>query len=303
MKLKKEHKIGLFAILIIAGTYFLINFLRGKDLFNKKNEFYAIYESVDGIAKSGPVYIRGLKVGIIEKITYDQVADRFIVKFSVNSSYSFGNASVAELYSSDILGGKAIRIDLKESASLAVPGDTLASAVAPDLVSMLTTELMPIKDQASVLLVNLNTAVTNINEILDTDTKSDITAAISSLRKTAENAEKITSSLNGKMPEIDEFISNLNKLGENLSNTGEDMESSMNNINEVTRQIREAQLQETLTSLGELIDKIQQKDNSVGMLLNDPSLHDNLTRLIKSADSLVTKISENPKKYLKISVF
>ncbi len=301
--MKKEQKIGLFAIIIVVGIFLVINFLKGKNLFNRQNTYYAVFDNVEGIDASAPVYMRGFKVGIIDDVRYDSRTDKFIVEFSVSRKYEFSDDSKAESYSSDIMGGKALRITTGLSETKAKSGDTLASGSEPDMISSLVSGIGPLKNQLSSLIAELNTTVASINEILDTDTKAGIEAAVESLRSTAENAAAISSGIKESMPEIQGIAYNLNKLAASLGNSTGDIESTMRNLSQASEDLKEAELKNTISQIRSLLEKIQEKDNSLGLLLNDTSLHDNLNGLLENVDSLVTRISENPKKYIRISVF
>ena len=104
IKFTREQKIGIFGIVILSLLYVVINYLRGEDLFGRSNIYYAVYESVEGLAPTGPVYIRGLKVGTVESIEYVEDKDHFLVTMKVSSQYNISDSSVAQIYSSDILG-------------------------------------------------------------------------------------------------------------------------------------------------------------------------------------------------------
>ncbi len=304
-ELKKEYKIGLFAIITLVSIYIVINFLKGQDLFNKKNEFYTVFESVDGLTATGPVFIKGLKVGTIDNIKYEQSKDRFIVKFTVSSKYEIGKNSVAELFSSDLLGGKAIRINANagDTFPAANSGDTLKSETIPDMVSMLTGEILPVKEQISTLITNLNTTVDGINTILDEETRNSLKAAIVSLNATMKNVEGITGELDRSMPEIKSILSSVDSLGRTLQRSSADVEKTMSNLSSISSRIESAGLDGMITEIRQLLASIQDENGTTGKLMKDDMLYNEITSLINNLDSLITRISENPKKYIRISVF
>ena len=131
-RLTKLQAIGLFVLLTLIAAFAVINFLRGEDLFNGSTAYYATFETVDGLTVTGPVFIKGLKVGMVEEIEYDMEKDRFEVEFKVKSKFHIPDNSVAEIYSADIMGSRAMRVNLGDSDIYAQDGDTLSTAIVPD---------------------------------------------------------------------------------------------------------------------------------------------------------------------------
>src|SRR5574344_828751 len=192
MKVSKEAKIGLFAIIIIAASYTLINFLRGNDFLKKTTNIYSEYENVVGLPPSGPVYIKGFNAGSIIGIKHNKEKDNFIVKLSIKSEFKIPSDSKTVIYSGDILGGKAVRIDLGESDTFISSGDTLQGIIEPDMLTSLIGSITPLSEEIKVLVANLNKTVTSVNEIIDEPLKNDIKGIVSKIENSAENIEYIT---------------------------------------------------------------------------------------------------------------
>ncbi len=303
LKLTKTQGIGLFVIITLAAIYLVINFLKGEDLFNGRTKYYTVYQNVEGLAATSPVYIRGLKVGMIENISYDPVKDNFVVLCSVNSQYAIPANSIMEIYSTDLLGGKSIRIDMGDSNIIAKGGDTLGSNIVPDIVSMLAGEIGPLKEQMSQLMANMNSVLENVNSMLDTNAKVNIAQSLAHLNKTLENTKGITGNLNKLSPEISAVVENLSKLSASLGESSEDINNSLKNINNITTNLSESDLNATIESLKTLLEKLQDPNGSIGKLMTTDSMHNSLDSLIQGLNTFVEKVSENPRKFIKISVF
>ena len=126
MKLSREVKIGLYAIITLAALYWGINFLKGQDIFSSSHKYYATYDQVNGVQKSAGIVIKGFKVGVVSDISYDpQKSDRIIVEFSIKRKFQIPENSKARIYSDGLLGGKAIEIELGDSHIYLHDGDTL----------------------------------------------------------------------------------------------------------------------------------------------------------------------------------
>ncbi len=301
--LTKTQGIGLFVVVTLVAIYMVINFLKGEDIFNGRTRYCTVYQNVEGLTATSPVYIRGLKVGMIEKIVYDAVKDNFVVKFAVKSEYAIPANSIMEVYSSDILGSKSIRINLGDSPIHAKSGDTLQSNIVPDMISMLTGELAPMKEQLSQVMTNVNSMLANINAILDTNARVNISQTLANLNKTLENTKGITGNLNELSPQIKSVVENLGKLSAALGENSGNITSSLENIKNITANLSESDLNATIESLKNLLEKLQDPNGTIGKLMTTDSMHNSLDSLVQSLNSFVEKMTENPKKFIKISVF
>lgn len=302
-KLTKLQAIGLFVLLTLIAAFAVINFLRGEDLFNKTTTYFAKFETVDGLAVTGPIYIKGLKVGMVEGIEYDMERDLFEVEFKVKSKFHIPCNSVAEIYSADIMGSRALRINMGKSAVFAKQGDTLASSIVPDMVTALTSEIMPLKDQAVKLMDEMGTTLESVNMLLDSNARKDLQGSFANLNRTLDNAAKLSATLNGLSPELREMVKNLQVLSEGLGSSASDIQGSLENVNTITSQLSKADLGKAVESLVALSERLQDPNGSVGKLLTTDSLHNAVTALVKDVDQLVKCITEQPKKYIKVSVF
>ena len=301
--MNRSQKIGLFVVIALVALYASIKFLKGEDLFNSRRSFCTVTGSVEGLTVTSPVYIRGLKVGSIEKIEYNIQTDSFAITFNVKSEYKVADNSVAEIYSSDILGGKSLRIALGNSPETAKAGDTLECTTVPDMMSLLSEEIGPMKEQVSRLLDNMNTTFSNLNEILDEKARQDISASLSNLNSPLENREEITGTINDITPQIKEVVQNMDSLSASLSGSAPQLQSIIENLDRVSGAIADADVAAAIKSVRELADRLQDPEGSVGKLLSTDSLHNSVDSLVMNLNNFVKKMSENPKKFIKISVF
>lgn len=301
--LNKKQNLGLFVLVTVACIFVVINFLRGSDIFSGRSRYYTTFSSVDGLSATSPVYIRGLKVGSIEVIKYDNVKDLFVIRMAIKSDYAIPADSKAELYSADILGSKSVRISFGNSNIHLSKNDSLQGIIVPDMISTLTGEIAPLKEQFSAVMENLNKTLTSINTVLDSTTQKNLSETFSNLSVTASNAKELTAQLNDMAPQAKALVANLSELSETLKANKGAIEESLNNIKGFTGNIAKAPIEETIEKLNSLISQLQSPDGTVGKLLNSNSIYNNVDSLIFHIDDLIQKITANPKKYIKISVF
>ncbi len=302
-KITRELKIGFFTLLTLVSLYVVVNYLKGKNLFSSRNTYVTIYHEVDGLAPTGPVFLRGLKVGTIETISYNQIQNNFTVKIKVKSEYLLPSNSIAEVYSADIMGTKALRINIGDATSYLKNNDTLGTTIEIGLINMLTNEFLPLKDSISTLIANINTTFNNVNEVLSPEAKNNLAQSFENLNKTLESTKVISKSLEGSGPQINKLMADLNELTIKLSSGTEYLNRGLENVVEITDSLKTADLAGTINSLRELLIKMQDPSGTVGKLFATDTVHNSIERLVRDLDELVNSINKNPKKYIKISVF
>lgn len=303
MKISKEFKIGVFAVTILTVSFFMINYLRGKDIFDKEIELSARYENVEGLVSSAPVFIRGYKAGKVTEVVYERDSDDFLVTCSVLKEFCIPKDSKMFIYGVDIMGGKGIRIDLGTSEENASDGDILASSSEPALLDGLASSVTPLLVKVGNTLDSVSIAVSGVNRLLSSQNQASISRTLVHLERTISDFSKIAAMVEGRSAEIDAFISDLGALSSELGSLVENADSALTGISSKISAIDENDLRGVVTSFKELLENINDPDGSIGRLLVDGSVYDSVDALLTDVDALIRKIQENPKKYLRISVF
>ncbi|MBP9019111.1 MAG: MCE family protein [Bacteroidales bacterium] len=303
IKLNKEQKIGLFAIIIAVSLYFTINYLKGKDIFGSTNTYYTVFDNVEGLSVTSPIYIKGYKVGTILEIEYLEPQEKFLVTMKVDAKYHIPQNSAAQLYSSSILGGKSIRINIVNGGKIIGERDTLRSEIEPGIIDNIAAQIIPLKDQATELIANLNKTFLSVNEVLNDQAKEQLSASISNLDRTLKSIKAIASNIEDRNPEISSIITNLDTLSFSLNKSAAALDNGLADITEVTASLKKADIEGTITSLKNVLIELNNPNGSVGKLIKTDSLHTSIDSLIRDIDVLVKNIQKDPKKYIKISVF
>lgn len=301
--MRKEVKLGIIACIIIAATFLAVDFLKGKDLFTNDIKLHTSYSSVEGLSVSTPVTIQGYKVGNITEMSYDPQQRIYNISFTVLSEFDIPNDSYLEVYSSDILGSKALRIILGNSEEYFTSGESIKGEIASDLIGKLTSELSSTKSQVDTLLTNLNKTVNSVNVILNKENTENIASVMEDLQRTMSDIAKISATIKNKTPEIESLITNFKSVSNTIAASSESISKTLENAEQITSAITEAQISESINSLKNLLDGLQNESGTIGKLLTSDSLYNSITSLSSHLDSLVTKIEKDPKKYIKISIF
>lgn len=298
-----EVKTGLYAVIIIAATLFIVEFLRGKDIFSKNNTYYIIYPSVDGIEVSTAVTVGGFPAGRISEIQYNRESADYTVQVSISRQFSIPEDSKMVIYSSDILGTKKIKVAAGTSSVPASAGDTLTGGFEADMLSTLAGSISPVAAGLDTLIQNLNTAVTSVNLLLSESNREQVSALLSTLSSTADDLSALSGTLRDRSPEISDIILRLNSISTALDSAAASAGNTLANAEEITAGLRDAGLGAAVDSIRILTGRLQDPSGSIGRLITSDSLYNSITRLSNDLDSLIRGIKEDPKKYIKISVF
>lgn len=295
IKITREVRVGLMTVTAIFILYFGLNFLKGIDIFSPINYYYGVYENIDGLVPSSPVYIKGYKVGQVEEVHYDFTKTiPFVVKISVSKDISLPKGTSIELYDDGLMGGKAIQLLNTPVTGNNLPhqsGDTLKTSVGNGLMDQLAGDLMPkiesIATQADSLLRSVRLLVDggSVQNSLSSieKTTADLAVSSSALKKMMQkDMPAIIEDVNALTGDFRIISGNLKKI---------DFASTFNNVDL------------TIKDLNHITGQIRNSEGSLGLLVNDKSLYLNLANTASSADKLLIDLQKSPKRYVHFSLF
>ncbi len=303
MKFSKELKIGIFFIAVLVLSFFTINYLRGEDIFNNEIELISTFETVEGLVPSAPVYIKGYKAGKVSDVRYDADEENFKVTCSIKKEFRIPSDSYMTIYSVDIMGGKGVKIALGSSGIAAKDGDTLAPAFEAGLMDGLSEGVGPLLEKVTSTLDSLEVTVAGINRLLNDENTAKINRTIAHLERTMADVGSVAASIEGRSGELTAFIDNLAEISCRFSSMTDQVDTTLTAVSSIVNEVSEADIRELVDSFRLLLENINDPDGSIGKLLTDGSVYDSVEELLNDVDSLVKKIQENPKKYIRISVF
>ena len=292
--MRKEIKIGLYAVVILLAAWAGIRFLSGVDVLGRSNTYHAHYAQVDGLQDAASVVVNGVKVGQVTGVKLNLEKGGADITLSVSSEINIPNDSKAAMYSAGLMGGKAIEIKLGKSTDYLQNGDNIQTEVTLDMVSTLTNELGSIKESVTTLINNVNQTVIGVDSLIDGNSKN-ITYAIANL--TSIMAELKRSKI---VSNIDGFCATLNQNSAKL-------DSIITNVNSVTTDLNEQNVIEninkTITEVETLLAKVNSGTGSVGNLISDEKLYKELAQASQNLSNLLADLKENPKRYINVTVF
>ena len=294
MKLTKEIKIALVAIVGILIMYFGINFLKGMNLFSTNNAYYMTFDDIQGLGASTPIYADGYKVGTVDGLEYDYKENGPIkVKVDINKDLRIPQGSKAEIVK-DLMGNLQVNLLLANNPRERVePGGIIPGAVNGGMMDK-AANLVPVVEK---MLPKLDSILTSVNALL----------ADPALAASLHNVETITSNLTVSTRELNTLMAGLNKQVPGMIGKANGV---LDNTNRFTANLASLDVQgtlnkvnQTLESAHQFTEKLNSNQGSLGLLMNDTKLYDNLTSTMSHADSLVIDLKAHPKRYVHFSVF
>ena len=303
MKVSKELKIGSFIVVVLTAAFFMINYLRGEDIFNREMELKSRYDDLHGLLTSAPVFIKGYKAGEVTEINYLSDDAQFEVVCSVLKDFKVPSDSKIIICSMDIMGGKGVRIDLGTSVDYVQDGGSLAGFFEQDLIGGLGESIGPLLEKVSSTLDSLSVTVSSVNQVLSERNTASIGRTLAHIERTMADVKAIAAGFHGKSEELDNLIDNLASFSEKLGGIAEKVDTTISGVSGIVDTLADADLEGLVASFKSLLDNVNDPDGSLGKLMNDDSVYNSVDSLLTDINSLLNKIQENPKKYLKISVF
>lgn len=294
MKLTKEIKIALVAIVGILIMYFGINFLKGMNLFSTNNTYFITFDDIQGLGASTPIYADGYKVGTVDGLEYDYKENGPIkVKVDINKDLRIPQGSKAEIVK-DLMGNLQVNLLLANNPRERVePGGIIPGAVNGGMMDK-AANLVPVVEK---MLPKLDSILTSVNALL----------ADPALAASLHNVETITSNLTVSTRELNMLMAGLNKQVPGMIGKANGV---LDNTNRLTANLASLDVQgtlnkvnQTLESAHQFTEKLNSNQGSLGLLMNDTKLYDNLTSTMGHADSLVIDLKAHPKRYVHFSVF
>jgi phospholipid/cholesterol/gamma-HCH transport system substrate-binding protein len=304
-KLSKEVKMGLVGVLSLALLYWGVNFLKGKDIFKTRRQFYVVYSNTESLMPTKPVTINGFRVGLIESIVMNPKNPReIVVTLSIDYPVEIPSGSIAQIYSVGLLGEKQIELRYSNATQLAVSGDTLVGSKAVGFMDDINERLEPIVGRVDTLFGTLDqTLKTLINE----ENANNITATLAHLNNISAGLDAYMATnqnnLNSITADLKSFADNLEKNNAAITRLLQNLGNVSDSMAEMNLAAIGKKLESTLHETNAMMEKINQGQGTLGALVNDKQLYDNLNMTTLQLNKLLIDFRTTPKRYVHFSVF
>jgi len=324
----KETKIGIFAVLSIAAAIWGYKFLKGQNILGRSNIFYAVYNDVDNLPVSSPVLINGLQVGIVQNLYLNpKNPEEVIVVLDVDRKVNVPKDALAIMQTTSFMGNKAITLSYRGvcTSNCAISGDTLLGTTAGLIETMLPEATL--EKYFTLIRDNIGGVVDTITSKLE-QSGSNPGQSIEDLKETISNIRKISDNLNlliaASSVDIQRTVRNLEGISKNINNNSEEITRIISNVEKVSTDLAALDLKDLTSKAGgalESLDEtfailktagndlsailadIKKGEGTMGMMMQDPSVYQNLERTTRNLDLLLQDVRLNPKRYVNVSVF
>jgi phospholipid/cholesterol/gamma-HCH transport system substrate-binding protein len=315
LKIKKEIKVGLLIVVASGLLFWGLNFLKGNNPFNPKINYFALYSNVEGLNVSSKVTLNGYKIGKVERISFTPGNyGKVLVEFSLEQDIKIPDSTVAQIYSLDLMGTKAIQLNFTNDSVFHSIGDTLCSETEQDLKEQVSAQMLPLKLKAEDLMVSIEDAMKVVREIFSATNKAHIDKSLASLDRTfttlRHTSTELDSLLTNNRGRLGTIFANVESITANLKNNNEQINLILKNLSNVSDSLAKSELLSTINNANKAMEsvynimaKIERGEGTIGMLINNDSLYNNLNKSSEDLDKLLIDLRENPKRYLHYSLF
>lgn len=302
--MSKELKIGIIAVIIIGISIWGFNFLKGQNLLDSGSRTFKVeYARIGGLSKSSAVTINGLKVGKVDNIEFDTSAEKrgqLLVTFIVDNEFEFSKRSIVKIYSPNPLSGSNLAIIPNYEGDMAISGDLLQGEIEESLFTSIGERLNPLQQKIESVIVKTDSLFGGLNKVLNDNTINGVNTSIANLSATIIDIRKTIEAVNSMVADNQE---NLKITIENTRNITANFSKVSENINAVDFKGIIAKADQAVGNFNEMAKKINAGEGTLGQLLNDKRMYDNLEAATGELEQLLRDIKLNPKRYIHFSVF
>lgn len=313
MKISNETKIGALTIIAVVMLFLGFNFLKGKSLFKTGFYLYAKFPESNGLVSSNVVTINGFQAGTVSKITATKDLKEIDVEVKLNQDYDIPVNSTANI-SSNPLGSSSLEISLGDKKAFMKSNDTLLTVMTPGFLGRVGNQIRPLAETAKSTLKHIDTVMQNINNVLDSSSQMHMQEMVANLSNVTKNLTHTTELLNKALDlQTGAFagtVRNVNSFTKNLADNNQRVDSLMINMTTASKHLSELdlnsavdQLKASATQLSDMLNKMNSTDGTLGALINDRTLYNNVNSTARSLQTLLDDLRVHPKRYVNISVF
>lgn len=301
MKLTREIKTAILVLSTILLFIWGYSFLKGKDLLDKYHTFYVEYNNVEGLVPAASVTINGLIVGKVAKISLNKNTGKLLVELQLKTDFPIPKTSTAVIYKPGFIDGKQIAIHLNlNDKSILADGQFLKGEAELDLTEALKRQLLPLQVKFETVVKNVDNLLSAVNNVLDSEGQKDLKVSLAELSKTMEQFHKASTSINTI---LDDNKGQINGVVTNLNKVSTDFSKISDSLNKADLGKTVKNLQKTLENVDKMMVDIQAGKGSVGKLVKDEALYNNLAKTSKELELLLEDIRLHPTRYVNVSVF
>lgn len=302
--MKREVKVGIFAVLVLLVGWGVVRYLKGAEIFSNSNTYYAYYDQVGGIQPASHVVINGVKVGSVLGVVLNEDPSQGVeLKLSIDKKFKIPVDSKARIFTDGLMGGKAVQIVYGTSEEIIPDDGTISSDMSTDLMEMASTELVDLKAKLTTVMDGLVTTLDGVNKLLAENTET-LTSIVGHVNGVTGSVDAM---LTKEKVHLEDALASLSIFSKSLGDNAGQVDNIIDNLTTFSSQLAEANLiaevEKVVGELNSVLAAVNDESGSVGKLLKDAELYDNLTVASNNLSALLEDLKSNPGRYLNVSVF
>ena len=310
--MNKEARIGLFVLAAILIFFAGFYFLKGSSLLSGDLTYRVMYENVQGLKPSDAVRIQGLKVGKVTAINLNRAGrgEKLEVVFVVSKKTRLPKGTVARLASFDLLGAKGIVLEPGSSSEDLENNALLPGSQETGLVDKLNDEVSPLFKDVRQAVNSVDSVLTSVNKIFSPQARTDLQSSLSALHKSLDNFVSLSAKLNSQSEMLSRVIQNADKISGTLARNSDNIDKTIANFRSTSENLSKMPLEETVKkaeevaqNLNDILLKIKSSDGSLGLLVNDKELYNNMNKTLEELSKLTADIKAHPYRYINVTIF
>ena len=303
----KSVIVGVVSLLSIGILYVGINYLKGKNVLNDKRVFHAYYQDISGLTEGNSVTLKGYKVGTVTHISFNPERDNELeIIINIENDIQIPVNSKAKIVSLDLLGTKGISLILGDTNVMVISGSELESAIEASLQDEVNAQILPLKNKTEGLISSIDSVMTVITTVLNKDARESLSKSLISLDQTfttlSETMLVVDKIVNDNKENVSNMLTNFSSISENLNQSNKEIKNILNNFSTLSDDLAKADILSTLSKIDQITNKINNSEGSLGELVNDKELYNNLKEASSQLEQLIEDLKLNPERYVNFSI-
>lgn len=303
----KSLKVGIISLVTLFLLYFGINFLKGINVMSNGTVLNAYYEDIAGLTEGNSITVKGHKIGTITNITFDSERDNLLkVNLNIENNIEIPINTIAKIVSIDLMGTKGISLILGDSSLMAVSGDELSSSIESSLQDEVNAQILPLKIKTEELIGSIDSVMTVITSVLNKDARESLSKSLISLDQTfstlSETLLVVDKMIRDNKENIDLTMSNFASVSDNLNESNKEIKNIIFNFSSISDSLVKADILSTFNKIDKITNTINKGDGSLGKLISDKSIYENLESATKELEELIQDMKINPERYINFSI-
>lgn len=309
-KISNELKVGVLVAATIVIFILGFNFLRGRGVFSSDKEYISYYDDVEGLQESAAVQLQGYTVGKVSEIHLQK--DRKIkVVLLLKKAIEVPQGTIAQIVSNDLISGtKIISLNFGQSPEHIPEGGVIEGKESSGILDNLGSQVSPLVGVVQHTIVSLDTLLNSVNSIVNEQSRTHLAHSMAALETGMVQLSQLATQLNAQSGNLAQVLQNANSITSNLANSNQQIVRTLDNLQAFSSTLKDAPVQQTMADLQKsaaalqaIVGKVNTNEGSLGLLLNDRKLYDNLSQTLGTLDALLSDVQAHPAKYINISVF